>query len=930
VRKDSDEPFSKWIPRFTSLRARLLLLLFLILLPVYSFILYAALEARQQAADNARRDALTLMRLVALEQKNFIEITRQQLLTLAQLPIVRRPEWTALCSRTFADLLKQHPLYTNFGVISPDGTQRCSGVPMASRVNLSDRRYFSEAMATRAFVIGDYQIGRVTGKTAVNLAYPVLDAAGHPQAVVFIALDLGALSGRLLATTSLPEGSTLTIRDSHGTILARQPDPEKWIGKPLPDAPLTRSILNHDKAGSVEEIGVDGVMRLYVFEPLHATPTQQVYISAGIPTTAIYADANALLFRALLLMTLVTAAVIALAWFGSRTLVLRPVTALMDATRRLGQGDLGARTDQPHTPDEFGQLAHSLDDMADALQARQTEAARAEARFANIVNLAADAIISVDEEQRILIFNYGAELIFGYTAAEMLGQPLDRLLPERYAEAHRGHIRQFGTAPQTARHMSKRPDIFGRRKDGSEFFAEARISWVMENGKQVFTVFLRDISARKQAEEKMQQQLDELSAVYQLSNAVSGAEAIEEVYEAAKRSILRALEADRVSILLFDTGGVMRFQSWQGLSDTYRKLADGHSPWTPDAVDPEPILVDDIMLDADWAHFSPVTSAEGIRAFGFIPLVQRGRLLGKFMIYFNQPHHFTESEIQLAKTIAFHIAFAIERKQAEEDIRQLNVNLERRVLERTAELAAANQELEAFSYSVSHDLRAPLRSIDGFSQAVLEDYADKLDDQGKDYLNRVRGATQRMGHLIDDMLTLSRVTRAEMRRETVDLSALAADVFAELQKSEPERKVDWHIESGLAAEGDARLLRVVLVNLLGNAWKFTGKTASAKIEFGVTSVPDTGNAPIADTQNAPDTQCAPHVAPSFFVRDNGAGYDMSYADKLFGAFQRLHLVSDFPGTGIGLATVQRTVYRHGGRVWAEGAVGKGATFYFTL
>ena len=255
------------------------------------------------------------------------------------------------------------------------------------------------------------------------------------------------------------------------------------------------------------------------------------------------------------------------------------------------------------------------------------------------------------------------------------------------------------------------------------------------------------------------------------------------------------------------------------------------------------------------------------------------------------------------------LRITITRQRAESD-RRMKADLEQRVLDRTSELAAANKELEAFSYSVSHDLRAPLRSIDGFSQAVLEDYADKLDDQGKDYLNRVRTATQRMGHLIDAMLTLAHVTRAEIHRETVNLSTLAAEMLAELQNSEPERKVNWHIESGLVAQGDAQLLRVVLVNLLGNAWKFTGKTANAKIECG-----------------------AMHNVEgrvSFFVRDNGVGYDMAHAGKLFGAFQRLHLADEFPGTGVGLATVQRIVYRHGGRVWAEGAEGRGATFYFTL
>lgn len=246
-----------------------------------------------------------------------------------------------------------------------------------------------------------------------------------------------------------------------------------------------------------------------------------------------------------------------------------------------------------------------------------------------------------------------------------------------------------------------------------------------------------------------------------------------------------------------------------------------------------------------------------------------------------------------------------DRKKSEERIKKLNEDLQQRAVE----LAAINEELEAFNYSVSHDLRTPLRSIDGFSQALLEDYTDKLDAQGKDYLQRVRAASQKMAQLIDDLLDLSRMTRTEMRRETVDLSALAQTIAAELKKREPMRQVEFIIAGRLMVKGDKRLLRVVLENLLGNAWKFTGKHPKAKIECGVTQV---------DGRSA------------YFVRDNGAGFDMAYANKLFGAFQRLHAPSEFPGSGIGLATVQRIIHRHGGQVWAEGVVGQGATFYFTL
>ncbi|MBA2377113.1 MAG: hypothetical protein H0V75_13470 [Rubrobacter sp.] len=225
-------------------------------------------------------------------------------------------------------------------------------------------------------------------------------------------------------------------------------------------------------------------------------------------------------------------------------------------------------------------------------------------------------------------------------------------------------------------------------------------------------------------------------------------------------------------------------------------------------------------------------------------------------------------------------------------------------------LEAANRELEAFSYSVSHDLRAPLRSIEGFSQILVEDYGEALDEEGVGYLGRVKGASRRMSELIDDLLQLSRVTRASMERSEVDLSLLAREAADELEQSDPDRNIEIVVRGGAKARGDERLLRVAIENLIGNAWKFTSKNeGGAKIEFGSTSK---------------------NGVPTYYVRDDGAGFEMDYAKKLFGAFQRLHTEDEFEGTGIGLATVARIVRRHGGEVWAEGEPGKGAIFYFTL
>jgi hypothetical protein len=269
----------------------------------------------------------------------------------------------------------------------------------------------------------------------------------------------------------------------------------------------------------------------------------------------------------------------------------------------------------------------------------------------------------------------------------------------------------------------------------------------------------------------------------------------------------------------------------------------------------------------------------------------------------------TVTEQDALKVAAGIISAAIERQEADQAIRELNAQLEQRVRQRTADLESANRELESFAYSVSHDLRAPLRAIDGYSRLLADDYASQLDDEANVMFQNIRTATQHMNQLINDLLNLSRLTRAEMNLTSVNLSEIAQRIVENLRRQEPERQVKITIQPGLVANGDLSLLQATLDNLLHNAWKFTSRSQQATIEIG--GFMDEGNM-------------------VYFVRDNGAGFDMQYAQKLFTPFQRLHTSNEFEGTGVGLATVKRIIQRHHGKIWAEGQQGKGATFYFTL
>lgn len=617
-----------------------------------------------------------------------------------------------------------------------------------------------------------------------------------------------------------------------------------------------------------------------------------------------------------------------------------------------------------------------------------------EARLAEIVDSALDAIITVDSEQRILVFNRAAEKMLHCPAEEAIGQSLDRFIPRRFGTAHFLHMQSIDETCAATHDTAGARSVYGLRADGEEFPVEASISQVEAGGQKLYTVIMRDITRRQRAEERFRQLIEgapngmvmvdqdgkialvnaQIEDSFGYSRDELLGQSIEmlvpELFHAhhpAYRNAFIAAPAARPMGSGRDLFGLRKDKSEfpveiglkplemeQGLmvlgtivDITERKRAEeklrrsqeqlaGMIGSAMDAI----ITVDEdhrIVLfnaAAEKMFLYPAEEAIGQALDRFIP--ERFRTAhkeqvqnpGKTQVSRDSmgmmgalcalradgqefPIEASTSQIESdgQKLFTFILRDITERNHAEEEVRRLNEELEHRVADRTAQLQAANKELEAFSYSVSHDLRAPLRHINGFSQALLEDYADKLDETGKSYLQELRGASQEMAQLIDDVLQLARVTRSEMRRAVINLSELAHSIATEMEKEDAGRTVAVDIEEGLTTRGDKRLLRIMLGNLMENAWKFTSKRERAEIRFGQT-----------------------HKGSElvYFVRDNGAGFDMTFADKLFGAFQRLHTADEFEGTGIGLATVQRIVNRHGGRVWADGTVGKGATFYFTL
>ena len=667
---------------FSSLRFRLLLLVLLAVIPALGLMLYTASTDRASIAADAQADALRVARRAASDQARLIEQARQLLVDLSQLPGIRR-EGSLTCSAIFSDLraryLQTYPRYTNLGVIDPQGNIFCSVLPVSGRVNVADRAYFQQARETLEFTVGDATLDRALGKASVQLAYPVLDFGGELRLMIFATLDLEWLN-QLARESDLPEGSTLAVTDQQGNILAHYPDPERWMGQPLPESSLLQAIRESREEGTTEIADADGIQRLYAFTVLSRSLTPggmaEMYVSVGIPSHLVFAKADQVLARNLLALGLVVAMALLATWLGGDIFVVRQVRGLLNATRRLAAGDLKARTGLPRKDQagELGQLAQAFDRMAEALEQRERERRQADAALRDSEelyrtlarNFPNGAVILYDSDLRYTIAD-GAGLAAVGLSKEMLeGKTIWEVFPPDISAAQEPHYRAA---------LAGAPSVFEQPFAGRIYQVNALP--VKDERGVIFAgmIMTQDITERKQAYELLQQRVEERTRELRALLDTS-------------RNVASTLELQPLLGLILDQlGGVIEYQG----ATIFRLEGDDltilgyRGPISPDQARRirfslsqaganreviqrrEPVIIGDVRGDERLADEFRAAAGEQLNTtYAYlscwlgVPLVSKDRVIGMLSIDHGTPGFYTEHHASLAMAFASQAAVAIE------------------------------------------------------------------------------------------------------------------------------------------------------------------------------------------------------------------------------------------------------------------------------
>lgn len=747
--------------------------------------------------------------------------------------------------------------------------------------------------------ISNVIVGALSQRHVLVVAVPVMQkgALKYTLSMVMLpeafatSLDLARLSPHVVAA----------VVDREGTIAVRHPNGERFVGqKAMPDIVAATTTKAE---GTHESVTLEGARVLAAHS---RGPLSGWSVALGAPYETLYASAQRLLWLGLVASGILMAIAIFMAAWIARA-VVRSMDALVADTETIGRGFIPAERSSGLAETDF--VAHAMHKTARrlhererdnasltaALQAeleKQKRAEEASRLLASIVACSEDAIISKNLNGIVTSWNKGAERIFGYLADEMIGHSITRIIPaDRQAEEPEILARIL--RGERIEHF----ETVRRAKDGRLIPISLTISPLLDRAGNVVgaSKISRDITARKRAEAQQQ-------ALYELAASVNRAAALADIYDAALNAMIRCQDADRAGILLRDPDGVMRFKANRGLSASYCRGVEGHSPWQPTDPDPQPLWIDDVAKATLAPELRETIEAERIQALAFIPLTYEKRLLGKFMLYYNAPHRFTLAELRPVEAIASQVAFAIERQKGA-------AALEALVHERTSSLRQAVAQMEEFSYSVSHDLRAPVRAMSGFAEAILQDHAHGLSEEGRQLLARITRNGARMDRLIQDLLTYSRISRREINLEPVSLDKLIGEVVQQYPDLRPER-ADIEVASPLpAVMAHEPSLTQVLSNLLSNAVKFVPPQSRPRVRIGCERTP---------------TQVR------LWVQDNGIGIKPEYHSRLFAMFERLHPEKNYEGTGIGLAIVRKAIERMNGSVGVESDGVSGSKFWIEL